>query len=386
MHYNSAYCSCQRVKVCLMSTQLQNKPSHLAQLVDQLATAIILIDQQQQLLAMNLAAENLFRVSQQQLQTQPLTALFTAGENFSTQLERSAQLHCSFTSRAIELLQPDAKNLLVDLTVTPLKETREGDILLEIQPLDRVQQLAKEERMATRHESAVNLVRSLAHEIKNPLGGIRGAAQLLQRELQQQRVKHKAWPDFTEYTQVIISEVDRLCDLINRLPGPRQITRKKIGNIHQSLDKVVQLLINEAGQQVHIRRDYDPSLPELMIDADQLMQVFLNIGRNALQALTENHIHAPNLTVISRVVHRFTIGQRTHRLVCHIDFHDNGPGIVADLGDEIFFPMVSSRAKGTGLGLSIAQTLIMQHQGLIEYQSRPGATHFNIYLPMECAT
>jgi two-component system nitrogen regulation sensor histidine kinase GlnL len=180
-----------------------------------------------------------------------------------------------------------------------------------------------------------------------------------------------------------MSETDRLRGLLDRLLSPRQVTHKQRSNIHQVLNKAVCLLSNEITQQVQIRRDYDPSLPELMLDSGQLMQVFLNIGRNALQAMMESYTEQPLLTITSRVVRRFSIGHKNHRLVCHISFRDNGPGINPQLGDEIFFPTVSGRHNGSGLGLSITQALVMQHQGLIEYGSQPGNTCFSIYLPME---
>jgi two-component system nitrogen regulation sensor histidine kinase GlnL len=217
-------------------------------------------------------------------------------------------------------------------------------------------------------------VRNLAHEIKNPLGGIRGAAQLLQRELN---------PSLHEFTDIIISEADRLRDLVDRLVGPQRQTQKQRCNIHQILDKIDQLLRAEAGDRVRLIRDYDPSLPELLIDANQMTQVCLNVGRNALQALMEHQVSGGQISLKTRAVRRFTIGHTCHRLVCCVSISDNGPGINADLKEDIFFPLVTHRAQGTGLGLSIAQSLIQQHQGLIECDSQNGQTCFNIYLPME---
>ncbi len=363
----------------MLPAKLSDKPLKFTNLVNHLMTAIVLLDDQKRLISLNQAAESLFRVSQKKVQGQPLSALMNVGEKLAEQLERNTKELYSVTNRGIEVTQTDSESLTIDLTVTPLGERHNGKILLEIQSLDRLKKLAKEELMTSRYESSANLVRNLAHEIKNPLGGIRGAAQLLHKELN----CNNGTDELTEYTKIIMSEADRLRDLVDRLLGPRQATHKKNGNIHKILNKVTSLLANEAKQKIQIQCDYDPSLPELMLDGAQLTQVFLNIGCNALQAMLENHTKRPILTIKSRVEHRFSIRQKTHRLVCHICFCDNGPGIKPELRDKLFLPMSSGRTQGNGLGLSIAQALVMQHQGLIEYTSRPGCTCFNIYLPME---
>jgi len=344
----------------------------LASLVNHLSTAIILVNSRLQIVALNLAAENLFRVSQHQMQQEPLAALLNLDTNLAQQLQHSSAQQESFTSRDTRIQQPNGRQLWVDLTVTSVDE--QGSLALEIQPLGRMKRLTQEARMVTQQQASSNLVRNLAHEIKNPLGGIRGAAQLLERELP---------PEQHEFTHIIISEADRLRDLVDRLLGPQRQAQKLACNIHQLLDKIDQLLRAEAGSRIRIVRDYDPSLPELLIDANQLTQVFLNIGRNALQAVLENAIDDGQIVLKTRAVRRFTIGHTCHRLVCCISISDNGPGIAAEFKEEIFLPMVTHRAQGTGLGLSIAQSLVQQHQGLIEYDSHAGRTCFNIYLPME---
>jgi two-component system nitrogen regulation sensor histidine kinase GlnL len=298
--------------------------------------------------------------------------LLTLDPLLKRQLQLSSSKQQSFTSRDTQIQQTNGPRLWVDLSVTSVDE--QGGLALEIQPLERVKRLTQEARMTTQQQASSNLVRNLAHEIKNPLGGIRGAAQLLQRELN---------PSLHEFTDIIISEADRLRDLVDRLIGPQRQTQKQTCNIHQILDKIDQLLRAEASGQAHIMRDYDPSLPELLIDANQMTQVFLNIGRNALQALLEHQIIGGHICLKTRVVRRFTIGNTCHRLVCCISITDNGPGIAADLQEDIFFPLVTHRAQGSGLGLSIAQSLIQQHQGLIECDSQSGQTCFNIYLPLE---
>jgi len=353
-------------------TNLLQTSQALSGLVNHLTTAIVLVNARLEIVALNLSAENLFRVSHHQMRLEPISTLLALDPLLKRQLQLSSSQQQSFTSRDTQIKQVSGHRLWVDLSVTSVDE--EGSLALEIQPLERVKRLTQEARMTTQQQASSNLVRNLAHEIKNPLGGIRGAAQLLQRELN---------PSLHEFTDIIISEADRLRDLVDRLTGPQRQPQKQICNIHQILDKIDQLLRAEASGQVRLSRDYDPSLPELLIDANQMTQVFLNIGRNALQALLEHQINDGHICLKTRVVRRFTIGNICHRLVCCISITDNGPGIAADLKEDIFFPLVTHRAQGSGLGLSIAQSLIQQHQGLIECDSQSGQTCFNIYLPLE---
>jgi len=237
--------------------------------------------------------------------------------------------------------------------------------------MDRLLRIARDESRATQQQTTQQMLRGLAHEIKNPLGGLRGAAQLLARELPSE--------DLKEYTDVIINEADRLQKLVNRILGPNKLPKLAQVNIHELLEHVRSLLLAEAPQGIQIRRDYDPSIPELTADADQIIQALLNIIRNAIEALQGEG----EILLRTRVVRKFTIGQKQHDLVARIEVIDNGPGIAADVLERIFFPMVSSRAEGTGLGLSIAQSLIQQHNGIIECESEPGQTVFSIYIPIE---
>ena len=352
-----------------------------ANLVDQLSTAVILLDENLAIQNLNQAAQGLLLISLQQVKGTSLEKVIQLAPELLAQCSTSLQQAQSFTSREVKIKLPGQPVMLIDLTVTPLEN--HNSLVLEIQPLDRFSRLMRGVRMHNRRQSSANLVRNLAHEIKNPLGGIRGAAQLLERELESQVDDPHACQELQEYAHVIISEANRLRDLVDRLLGPQRHAHKQSSNIHLVLDKTHKLLFAEAGDQINLVRDFDPSLPELMLDANQLMQVFLNIGRNALQALQENPIEAAEIRMQTRVVRRFTIGNHCHRLACRISICDNGPGISPELKDEIFFPMITHRAHGTGLGLSIAQSLIAQHQGLIECDSKPGRTCFNIYIPME---
>jgi two-component system nitrogen regulation sensor histidine kinase GlnL len=223
----------------------------------------------------------------------------------------------------------------------------------------------------SQHQAAQALIRGLAHEIKNPLGGLRGAAQLLERELPDAALR--------EYTRIIIDEADRLQSLMNRMIGPHLMPRRTQVNIHDVLEHVRGLILAEHPRGPSVRRDYDPSIPDFIADQDRLIQAFLNLARNAAAATGADG----RIELKTRVLRQFTIGNRLHRLVLQAQVRDDGPGIPDEIRDRIFFPMVSGHPGGTGLGLSIAQELINQHGGLIEYESRPGDTAFFVYLPLE---
>lgn len=264
------------------------------------------------------------------------------------------------------------QSVTVNLSATPLQQDDGGfnEILIELQPVDRHLRITKEEQLLAQQNTSRMLVRGLAHEIKNPLGGLRGAAQLLDLELQD--------PELKEYTKIIIAESDRLQDLMDKMLGPNKPAHKSNLNIHEVLERVRQLVAVEANSHIELHSDYDPSIPELMADKNQLIQALLNIVRNAVQALGDHG----RITLKTRIKRHMTIGRKRHKLAIQIDIIDNGPGIAPELMERIFYPMITGRAEGTGLGLSIAQSLINQHNGLIECESEPGHTVFSIYLPI----
>ena len=215
------------------------------------------------------------------------------------------------------------------------------------------------------------MIRQLAHEIKNPVGDIRGAAQLLERQLDNESLR--------EYTDVVISETDRLAGLVDTLLGPGGPANKQPVNVHELLEYVVRIIQAEDDKQLTIRRDYDPGLPDIDLDRDQMIQAFLNLLRNAVAAL-DGH---GTLTLRSRAVINHTIGDVRHRTIASIEIEDDGPGIPRDLQDSVFYPLVTSRPEGTGLGLPAAQELLSRHDGLIEFESRPGRTVFYVRIPIE---
>jgi two-component system nitrogen regulation sensor histidine kinase GlnL len=343
-------------------------------IIDNLTTAVLLLDTDLRLLAMNPAAEELLDVSANQVLGTSAERLLPETALFAAALARAAASGAPFTEREMRLVLP-GQTITVDCSVTPVGEGHgEVRLLVELVQVDRLRQLNRDEQGVARHASLRALLRGLAHEIRNPLGGLRGAAQLLERELGDDALK--------EYTQVIVHEADRLQNLLDRMLGPRTPPSKRLINIHEVTERVRALLRAEAPAGVRITRDYDPSIPPLEADPELLIQATLNVARNAVQAL-EGH---GAVELRTRIQRRFTIGQTLHRLVVRIEVHDNGPGVPEELREHVFFPLITGRGEGTGLGLSIAQSLVDQHQGLIEYSSVPGDTTFSLILPVEDAS
>ncbi|MDT8893111.1 nitrogen regulation protein NR(II) [Halomonas sp. I1] len=340
-------------------------------LMEHLTTAVLLLDGRLRLQWMNPAAEALLAISRSRVMGHSLPELVVGEEDIGELLAKARDEFHPFTQREARLTLVTGDVLTVDYTVTPL--TRD-ELLLEVEPRDRLLRISREEALQTRQETIKVLARGLAHEVKNPLGGIRGAAQLLERDLDS--------PQLTEFTRIIIEEVDRLRDMVDAMLGPNQVERHEPLNIHKVLERVRSLLAVEH-PSVTITRDYDPSLPDLVGDESQMIQAMLNVARNAVEAMTEADVPAPSLMLRTRARRQFTLGAERHRLVCEVSIIDNGPGIPERLRETLFYPMVSGRAEGSGLGLSIAQSILHQHQGLIECDSAPGHTEFRLLIPLE---
>lgn len=340
-------------------------------ILDNLSTAVVLLNHRLCVQYLNPAAENLFHISNQRAQNILLSKIIFITEAFSKRLNQTINEQHPIAEHEVSMTVGIDKHVTVDYMITPLQNPQHNPlIMLELSQLDRHLRIAREEKLLSEQTATRNIIRGMAHEIKNPLGGIRGSAQLLERELPND--------DLKEYTNIIIGETDRLQTLVDRMLGPKNLPKKQIVNIHQILEHVRSLVLaEENSSQIFFKLDYDPSIPELSADPDLLIQAILNITRNAMAALEGSG----EITVKTRPQRNFTIGHQHHRLVMQVDIIDNGPGIPADLQEQIFFPMVTGRADGTGLGLSIAQSLINQHAGLIEVNSRPGKTRFTIYLP-----
>lgn len=346
--------------------------AYTQRILENLNTTVLLLDASLRLKSINPAGEQLFEISARQIVGQTLGELLPHNPALIAAMGQALATGHPFTEHGLRLILTSRHEVTIDCTVTPLADDQgEGELLLEWIPVDRLLRLAREENLLDQHAASRALIRGLAHEIKNPLGGLRGAAQLLERQLPDKSLQ--------EYTRIIIHEADRLRNLVDRMVGPNAPLKQQAVNIHHILEHVRSLILAEVHQGIRVRRDYDPSLPEFNADPEQLIQSVLNVVRNAAQALNNQG----TIWLRTRVERQFTIGQRRHRLVLRAEIEDDGPGIPDDLKEHIFYPMVTGRAEGTGLGLSIAQVIIHQHAGLIECSSRPGQTIFKIYLPLE---
>lgn len=334
-------------------------------------TAIMIMNESLQVRYANPAAEQMFSQSAKRIVNYPLSNLIQHASMDLALLSQPLQSGQSITDSDVTFVV-DGKPLMLEVTVSPISWKRELMLLVEMRKIGQQRRLSQELNQHAQQQAAKLLVRGLAHEIKNPLGGLRGAAQLLERTLPD--------PSLTEYTQIIIEQADRLRALVDRLLGPQKPGKKQPENLHLILEKVRQLVDLEVNQSVAIERDYDPSLPDILMDADQIEQALLNIVSNAGHILTGQ----PDGTILirTRTVHQANIHGKRCKLAARIEITDNGPGIPADLQDTLFYPMVSGREGGTGLGLSISQNLIDQHQGKIDVDSWPGRTTFTIYLPI----
>jgi len=348
-----------------------------ADVIDMLLTAVVVVDASLQIAYMNPAAESLFGTSATRAQGHSAdTLLYDDGSNVFGVLAEIFESGLTLTRRAADFRTRQGQEVMADLTISldPILEC----LVIELQPISRLVRINRDDRARSSFKTTRELIRGLAHEVKNPLGGLRGAAQLLERELDSE--------DHREYTQIIIQEADRLTELVDRLLGPNTEPRSGPYNIHRILEHVIRLVEVESPGAVTFERDYDPSLPELFGDEDQMIQALLNMVRNAAQSLIEHPEQpAPKITLRTRVVRTFTINSVKHRMVAQIDIIDNGPGIPESMIDEIFYPMITTRADGTGLGLAITQSVIGQHGGVIECESHPGCTCFSVFLPLETA-
>ena len=343
-------------------------------ILDSLNSAIVCLDRGLRVCYVNSTAEALFGASSSTLLGKKFDQLFSQVESstITSNLPEFWPQTRALTEREAQLTLSNGQSIVADYSIYPLDDTQaEGIILVEIRPVDRQLQIAREEFNQMHKQASQQFARGMAHEIQNPLGGIRGAAQLLEKEITQ--------PSMKEYTDVIISEVDRLQALIKNMLGPGAKVDKKPVNILEILEYIRRLLLAAGPDNFIVQRDYDPSIPELFADREQLIQAFLNIAQNSVQALEQNG----EITFKTRVARQFTIAQTTHPLVIQIDVIDNGKGISSELRNTIFLPMVTDKAQGSGLGLPIAQEIISRHGGLIRHESLPSGTMFSVFLPLE---
>lgn len=343
--------------------------------LESLHSVVLLFDGDLRLRYVNPAGEMLFEASSRHLLNSKINELIQMDVNLINALREVLDTGHPFTKHETKLMLLAQREVTVDMVVSSLREAQgKPELLVEMNRLDRLLRITRDESLLMQQKATRELLRGLAHEVKNPLGGLRGAAQLLEKQLPDD--------DLMEYTRVIIDEADRLKTLVNRILGPSSVPQIQPTNLHEVLERVRSLVLAEKHGGLSIQRDYDPSIPEINIDPDQLIQAVLNIVRNACQALNDKG----EITLQTRILRKYTIGKEYHRLVAKINVIDNGPGIPFDIKERIFFPMITGRAEGSGLGLSIAQSLIQQHGGLIECESEPGKTVFSIILPLERRT
>ena len=360
---------------------LQNTPTSFAGL-EHLATAVILLDGELKVIYANPGAESLFALSATQIIDLPISQVFPGCDILCSAVENALRTGSPFREHELLMTTPKQLSLSVTCTVTPVDQPP-ACIVLEFQQMDQQLRIAREERMLIHQQANTELLRNLAHEIRNPLGGLRGAAQLLEHELPQASLR--------EYTQVIIKEADRLQLLMDRLLVPHRVPKYEPTNIHEVLERVRSLLLAESPQNaaktntksITVKRDYDTSLPEIIGDREKLIQTVLNIARNAAQAMQASGQQNAEITFKTRAERQVTLAKKRYRVAIKLQIIDNGPGIPTDIRDRIFYPLVSGREGGSGLGLTLAQTFITQHHGMIECESEPGRTCFTILLPIE---
>lgn len=347
-------------------------------LLDTLKTGVVLLDSKLRLLYMNMAAESLLDISDRKAHGLFIGALLVNAEDDIREMQNALANRSSYTMRRAELNLVNGKTLVVDYTISPFEENGKTQALLELSSLEHANRINREQSLHHARETTRELVRGMAHEIKNPLGGIRGAAQLLASEIEDR--------ELSDYTNVIIGEVDRLHNLVDRMLGSRKPLEMEETNIHEVLERVRSLVeADSRGTGIKLIKDYDPSIPPIRGDREQLIQAMLNLVRNAVQSITDSgrDTRRGRILLRTRVLRNVTLGSEFRRLAVSVEIVDNGPGIAPGLMETMFYPMISGRPEGSGLGLPITHSIISQHHGLIECESQPGETRFTVILPID---
>lgn len=314
----------------------------------------------------NMAAQLLIGLSERQAVGRPLSDLMLQTDELIELCERAINNSVTIGLRALKA-RAAGRDLSLDCRASPLNVGQ--GVLLELQDHERERKIVRESQLAAGHKMSRQIVRQLAHEVKNPLGGMRGAAQLLERKLPSD--------DLKRYTEIIIAEADRLAALVDRVLRAGGHRRAETINPHRLTEHVAELIAAEAPEGISLVRDYDPSLPSINVDRDQVVQALLNVVRNALQAIGDKG----RITFRTRALSNFVVGGKLQRLVDSIEIEDTGPGIPEELQESVFFPLVTSKTEGSGIGLTIAQDLVSTNGGLVEFDSRPGCTVFRIHFP-----
>jgi two-component system nitrogen regulation sensor histidine kinase GlnL len=333
-----------------------------------LSTAVLMLDESLHVTYANPAAEMLLAHGRKHLIGAELDKVLPGNRVFMRRLHQALEGEAGFNENDLEL-DVGGERVHLHCVISPV-EAGDSRLVLELRELEQQLKIAREAKILEQQEANRELIRNLAHEIKNPLGGIRGSAQLLERELVDAELR--------EFTQVIVKEADRLQSLMNRLLTPNRLPRVETINIHEVTERVRALLLWEFPAGLTIRRDYDTSLPDFSGDKEQLIQAILNVARNAAQATAGEG----EIRFVTRIARQVTIARSRYRHAVAVSIEDDGPGVPPEIAERIFYPLVSGREGGTGLGLSLAQSFVSQHQGLIEFESVPGRTRFTILLPV----
>lgn len=344
-------------------------------LLDNLSTAVVILDGNLIVQYANHAAQGVFERSLNLLIGYSFNQFIISSSLDFDRFQNAMQFGEVYSDSEVTFKFTDGRHTQADVSVTSILENQDKRLLVEIRLVEQQKKISQENHQWAQQQAARELVRGLAHEIKNPLGGIRGAAQLLGKQLPNEELK--------EFTQVIIEQSDRLTNLVDRLLGPNLRPNFDWHNVHQVLEKVCTLVRLDPSHNISIIRDYDPSIPDVYLDQDMLQQATLNIVRNSVQVLSENPDIIGEINVVTRIERQVIIHGECSPLCVKIQIIDNGPGIPAELKNTLFYPMVTGKKEGSGLGLSISQTLIGHHRGKIEVDSWPGRTEFTLYIPIE---
>ena len=343
-------------------------------IVNNISSCILVTNADLKIVYANPAAEDFFKLSERRLQELNFAQLFRYSSFDLERVQQAIPTQQSFTETEVSLVTMDEHHTMAEMTFMPIKTHEGAQLLVELHTIDQIKKVSQESFVQSQMLASRDLIRGLAHEIKNPLGGIRGAAQLLDKMLDDQGLK--------ECTQVIINQSDRLRNLVDRLLGPNKLPQRGMGNIHKILEQIRRLIeLEDENKHIEFIRDYDPSIPDFIMDEEQVYQALLNVVRNAFQALQPQE-HG-KITFQTRIANQETIHGQRHKLTAIIKIIDNGPGIPENIRDTLFYPMITTKSDGTGLGLSISQTLINQHRGRIHCESWPGRTEFTVYLPID---
>lgn len=337
-------------------------------MMENLATALLWLDDQQNVIYVNIAASELLKVSKNRILDKSWQQLFP---ELNQAIEECGTGRLTIHEIPIEL--PDFSKVRVSLIISYLEQDQQRGWLVEMLNTERHHRIVEEDERWHQYEAGNMLAKTLAHEIKNPLAGIYGATQLLSSRL-------KDVPNTQKFIDVISNEVKRLKNLVDRMLGPESSLEKEPHNIHELIRYVLDLINAEKPQNIAIKLDYDPSIPDISMDFESMVQALLNVIQNGIQAMDK---HGGYLTLRTRVESKFTLGSKTYPLVAVISVIDEGEGIPDDLFDSIFYPMVTSKKEGTGLGLPVSQNIVRKHGGLIVAESALGLTQFNIYLPFD---